>query len=155
MKHETWLKVAEVIAKNESKCISRKVCAIIVKDNRLVSTGHNGTPAGQPNCCDVNKNLLDENGQLSSAESKAQHHEWSNIHEIHAEINAIMYSSFDQRNDATLYTTLFPCKDCAKAIAGSGIKKVVYRDFYERTPQESLTILQEAGIEILQLNEDR
>lgn len=153
MKHKTWLSVAKVIAENESKCISKKVCAIIVKDDRLVSTGHNGTAKGQPNCCDVNAHLLDSNGCLSSEDSKNNHHHWSNIHEIHAEINAIMYSSHEQRNGATLYCTLFPCFNCAKAIAGSGIKKVVYSTFYERTPKESIEVLENAGIEILHIPE--
>ena len=35
-----------------STCIRRKVGAIIVKDDRILSTGYNGAPSGLPNCCD-------------------------------------------------------------------------------------------------------
>ena len=91
MKHETWMSVAHVIAKGESKCISKQVCAIIVKDDRLKSTGHNGTPKGQPNCCDVNAHLLDADGNYTSGTAADEHHKWSKQNEIHAEINAIMY----------------------------------------------------------------
>ena len=149
MKDSTWMKLANVIAEEESKCISRKVAALIVNNDRLVSTGHNGTPSKQPNCCDVNAHLLDANGCFISTKESEEHHAWSNTHEIHAEINAIMYCSPEQRVGAVLYTTLFPCCHCAKAIAGSGITKVVYGELYPRTPQESFLILQNAGIEIV------
>lgn len=53
----------------ESKCVSFKVGAIIVKDNRIVSMGYNGTPQGFHNCCDV----FDKNDF-----KREDHHGWSN-----------------------------------------------------------------------------
>lgn len=151
MKHETWMNVAHVIAKGESKCISKQVCAIIVKNDRLKSTGHNGTPKGQPNCCDVNTHLLNEDGVYIRDKATDEHFLWSKQNEIHAEINAIMYASPEERNGATLYTTLEPCEDCAKAIAGSGITTVIYAEEYTRTPQAARDILQRANITVIKL----
>lgn len=152
MKHSTWMSVARTIAENESKCIAWKVCAIIVKDDRLRSTGHNGTPSKQPNCCDVNAHLV-QGIKAGNVEAKEAHHHWAKRHEIHAEINAIMYSSPEDRVGATLYCTLQPCEDCAKAIAGSGIKRVIYDQEYHRTPVEDVEILKDAGIEVFKLSD--
>ncbi|AXC36895.1 deaminase [Escherichia coli] len=147
MKHTTWLKIAEVVAE-ESKCISQKVGCVIVKNNRVLSTGYNGTPSKQPNCCDVNQHLVND-GRFQdwvSDEAKHEHHEWSNIHEIHAEMNALLYSSPTERQGATLYTTLQPCYTCSKLIAGSGISRVIYLKNYPRTPPEAIKVLEDAGI---------
>lgn len=153
MKHTTWMNVAKTIAASESKCLSRQVCAIIVKDGRLQSTGHNGTPPKQPNCCDVNAHLVDTNGIFVNQEARDKHHHWSLENEIHAEINALLYASPEERNGATLYTTLEPCKDCAKAIAGSGITTVIYNEEYPRTPQAARDILLRANIAVYKLDE--
>lgn len=155
MKHKTWMGIAKLIADNESKCISHKVGAVIVKDDRIVSTGYNGTPTKQPNCCDVNKHLV-HNGEFQnyiSDEAKIEHHEWSVKNELHAEHNAIMFASPEDRKGSTLYCTLQPCQQCSVLIAGSGIKKVIYEKEYPRTPEESIMVLHRAGIEVYKLSE--
>jgi dCMP deaminase len=153
MKDSTWIELAKLIADKESKCVSRKVCAIIVKDDRLKSTGHNGTSAKQPNCCDVNKHLLDSSGNFISDEHHKYHQDWSKIHEIHAEINALMFCSPEDRVNATMYCTLQPCPDCAKAISNSGITKLVYVEEYPRSSPESNTILRRANINVVHYKE--
>lgn len=146
MKHSSWLKIAKIIATEESKCISRQVGAVIVKNDKLVGHGYNGTPAGQPNCCDVWNNARNSDGTWFSEELHQQHHEWSKTNEIHAEMNAIMHCSQEDRVGATLYCTLQPCAECSKNIAGSGIKEVVFAEKYHRTKDESVDILKKAGI---------
>ena len=151
MKDTTWMGIASLIAKEESKCVSRKVAAIIVQDDRLRSTGHNGTPSKQPNCCDVNKHLLNSTGTFISEEHHKEHQEWSKIHEVHAEINALMYCKPEDRIGATMYCTLQPCPDCAKAISNSGIVRLVYLEEYPRSAPESNNILKSAGITVQKL----
>ena len=57
MLSQTYMQIAYLIAKN-SKCVSWKVGALIEKDGRIISTGFNGTPAGQVNCsCHAHKRL--------------------------------------------------------------------------------------------------
>lgn len=149
MKHTTWLKIADVVAE-ESKCISQHVGAVIVNNDRIVSTGYNGTPMNQPNCCDVNEHLV-HSGKFQhwvSDEAKVEHHDWSMLHEIHAEMNAILYSTPTDRLGATLYCTLQPCYTCSLLIAGSGITRVIYERNYPRTPPEAEKVLRAANVEI-------
>lgn len=117
----TYMKVALCIG-SESKCISKQVGAVFVRDNRILSTGYNGTPSGEPNCCEVNP---------------LNHHEWSKEHEVHAEINAILNAAKDGISlaNSDLYTTLLPCADCAKALKQLGVNTVYYLEEYSHTPQ--------------------
>lgn len=140
MKHKTWMQIAKTIAENESSCISHKVGCVIVKDGHIVSTGYNGTPAGQPNCSCVNSHLV-HNGEFQNwkdEEAKHQHHLWSQKHEIHAEMNAIIYADAEKFKGATLYCTLQPCNICSTLIAGVGIKRVIYLNKYHRTELNSV-----------------
>lgn len=154
MKHSTWMKIAYDVA-DESKCISHHVGAVIVKNDRVVSTGYNGTPSKQPNCCDVNSHLVHDKTlqQWVSDDAKVEHHHWSQLHEIHAEMNALLYCSPLDRVGATLYSTLQPCYTCSLLIAGSGIKRVIYDKEYARTPPEALEVLKKAGILVQTLGE--
>ena len=75
-------------------------------------------------------------------EHRAAHSAWSKVNEIHAELNAILFAARNGSSidGATMYVTLSPCPDCAKAIAQSGIKKLVELKFRNRpsikcTPQ--------------------
>lgn len=147
MKHSTWMKIAQVVA-DESKCISHHVGAVIVKNDRIVSTGYNGTPSKQPNCCDVNKELAPSFQEWTSDDAKVQHHDWSLHHEIHAEMNALLYSSPSDRIGGTLYCTLQPCYTCSLLLAGSGVKRVIYEKAYHRTPEAAEEVLRNAGIEV-------
>lgn len=154
MKHSTWMKIAKVVA-DESKCIAHHVGAVLVKNDRIVSTGYNGTPAKQQNCCDANWHLVhnDELQNWVSEEAKQQHHEWSQLHELHAEHNALLFANPVDRNGATLYCTLQPCYVCSLLIAGSGISRVIYDAEYHRTPQEALDVLKNAGIIVQKLSD--
>lgn len=154
MKHSTWMKIACDVA-DESKCISHHVGAVIVNNDRIVSTGYNGTPPKQPNCCDVNAHLVHDKTlqQWVSDEAKVEHHHWSQLHEIHAEMNALLYSSPKDRIGATLYSTLQPCYTCSLLIAASGITKVIYEKGYPRTPPEATSVLEQAGIEIIKFSD--
>jgi dCMP deaminase len=148
------MKIAYDVA-DESKCISHHVGAVIVNNDRIVSTGYNGTPSKQPNCCDVNTHMV-YNKTLQawvSDEAKAEHHKWSQLHEIHAEMNALLYSAPIDRRGATLYSTLQPCYTCSLLIAGSGITRVIYDKEYPRTPEEAISVLKNAGITVLSLAE--
>lgn len=155
MKDTTWMGIAKLIAQEESKCISRQVGVVIVKNDRIVSTGYNGTPKKQPNCCDVNSHMVHngECGNFVSDEEKHNHHNWSLLHELHAEHNAILYSTPIDRDGAVLYSTLQPCYHCSLLIAGSGIKKVIYLEEYPRTPKEALNVLINAGVQVEHLKE--
>jgi dCMP deaminase len=98
-------------------CSRRKHGAVVVRDRRIVSTGYNGAPSGFPHCLD---------GACPRAESDApQGHAYESCIAIHAEANALLFSSPEERDGAALYSTGAPCFGCAKLIANSGISEVV------------------------------
>lgn len=113
-----------------SHCSRKKVGALIVKDNMIISDGYNGTPGGFPNQCE------DEQGETL----------W---YVLHAEANAILKvaKSTQSAAGATLYLTLSPCKECSKLILQAGIKRVVYINPYK--DQSGVDFLRESDIEIV------
>ncbi len=123
---KAYLRIAREWAKL-SYCDRKKVGAIIVKDNMIISDGYNGTPSGYTNCCE------DEKGET----------QWF---VLHAEANAILKvaKSTQSAEGATLYITLSPCKECSKLIIQSGIKRVVYNAEYKDT--SGVDFLLEYGI---------
>ena len=118
-----FINIAKELA-TASKCVSKQVGAVIVKDGRILSTGYNGTPTGHTNCCDY------WDGKYTK-----EHHEWSKTYEIHAEMNAIIWAAREgiSIKDATIYVTLEPCSECSKNLIASGIRRVVYEKSYEYT----------------------
>lgn len=119
----------------ESNCVSFKVGAVIVKNKRIVSIGYNGTPAGFINCKDVFKDY-----DKSDPIQREKHHIWSKKHEIHAEMNALMFAINEHISieGATLYVTHHPCDECLKNIVQTGIKKIVYKHDYDKRDKDNL-----------------
>lgn len=104
-------------ASTRATCSRRKHGAVVVRDRRIVSTGYNGAPSGHAHC---------DEGACPRAESDApQGHAYESCIAIHAEANALLFSSPPERMGATLYCTGAPCFGCAKLIANSGIAEVV------------------------------
>ena len=126
-----YIKMAKIWAEN-SYCVRRKVGALIVKDQMIISDGYNGTPSGFENICE------DEITGVTKS------------YVLHAEANAItkVAKSANNCNGATLYITASPCIECAKLIIQAGIKRVVYSDSYRL--EEGLRLLDKVGIECIQ-----
>ncbi len=116
-----------------SHCKKKKVGALIVKNRMIISDGYNGTPTGFGNCCE------DQDGKTY----------W---YVLHAEANAILKTagSTHNCNEATLYLTMSPCRDCSKLVYQSGIKRVVYINTYKDTT--GIKFLIEAGVEVLEFD---
>ncbi len=96
-----------------SKDPSTQVGACIVdEDHKVVSIGYNGMPIG----CDDDRMPW---GHGSGLESKY-------LYVCHAEFNAILNIRSASLKGCTIYVSLFPCNECAKAIIQTGIKEVVY-----------------------------
>lgn len=94
-----------------------QVGAVVVKDNRVISFGYNGTPRGWDNNCE----FVDEDGKLSTRKEV-----------IHAEMNAIakLAKSTESGEGAEMFITHAPCMECAKLIFQSGISRVYYKNKY-------------------------
>jgi dCMP deaminase len=111
-----FLNIARETA-TRSNCIRRQHGAVIVRKRRICSTGYNGPPSGHPHC---------DEGACPRAQADTPSG-WGhdNCIAIHAEANAILYSSPAERDGSSIYITGVPCFTCAKLIANSGITEVV------------------------------
>ncbi len=139
---EYFLEIANV-AKKRSTCLRRQVGAVIVRENRILSTGYNGVPTGIKHCDEVG--CLRDKLNIPSGER----------HELcrgsHAEQNAIVNAAnFGiSLKDSTIYINTQPCILCTKMIINAGILRVVYEEGY---PDElSLSMIEESGIELVKM----
>jgi dCMP deaminase len=115
--------------KQHSTCCRLKVGALLVKKNRIISTGYNGVPSGMEHC-DKQFSVIDKNRE----DFMKIHGEFSRLYELHAEQNAIVFAGKNGVNteNSDLYITTAPCSNCAKLIVAAGIKNVYYIDNYDR-----------------------
>lgn len=142
------MQVAETYAKL-STARRLQVGAIVVKDDRIISIGYNGMPAGWDNNCEeeVVVAVVDGVPQREIKELKTR------PEVLHAEANAIakVARSPESAEDAVLFVTHSPCIECAKLIYQSGIRQVFYRDNYRNTA--GTDFLKQAGVIVNQLEE--
>ena len=124
-----------------SKDPNTQVGACIVNaQKRVVGLGYNGFPQG----CDDDTFPWDRDGDFLDTKYP---------YVVHAELNAIL-NSIQDLEGCTIYVSLFPCNECAKAIIQSGIKCVVYEsDKYSGTQANiaSKKMFRDAGVELVQL----
>jgi dCMP deaminase len=112
-----------------------QVGAIIVRDDRIVSLGYNGTPAGWDNNCEFEQ----PDGSLKTKPEV-----------LHAEMNALMKlaRSHESGNGADLFITHSPCMECAKGIYQAGINRVYYGRQYRS--REGIDFLKQCLIEVIE-----
>ncbi len=125
-----------VIAASRSTCNRAHVGAVLVKDNRVLATGYNGSVHGQPHCEDVGC-LQDEPGGPCRRT-------------IHAEANAVAWAARHgiSIEGCTAYLSHYtPCLSCAYLLAQVGCKRIVYRNLYH--DERALQVLRECGIELV------
>ena len=129
-KHEYYIGIAEAVAKR-STCLRRQYGAVIVKDDRIISTGYNGSARGLENCCDK--------GVCWREEHDIPHgQQYEKCQAVHAEANAIINANPTDMIGATLYLAGFengrpmsfpePCEMCSRLIINAQIGKVVTRE---------------------------
>lgn len=111
---------------------------IVSKENKILSMGYNGLPIG---CSDDDFPWEREGDELNT----------KYLYTTHSELNAILNYRGGSLDGATLYVSLFPCNECAKAIIQAGIKQIVYDcDKYADTPSvlASKRMLKTAGVKL-------
>lgn len=162
-KHRLFIKMAELVAE-QSTCLRLQVGAVLVKDNRVISIGFNGTPTGQLHCEENFRKVYEKEYKdkfptyeefLASRTFYDLHGKWSIENELHAEQNAISFAAKNgiATQGADVYVTWSPCVHCAKVIVSAGIKKVFYKNTYDRS-QEGIFFLEKNGIECRRLTDD-
>ena len=116
------------------------VGAIIVKDDRIISIGYNGMPAGWDNDCE---DVIQHSDDTTSLKTKPE--------VLHAETNAIakLAKSTESGLNASMFITHAPCLDCAKLIYQSGIDAVFYRDAYRS--EDGIRFLKQSKVNVEQI----
>lgn len=130
-----FLRIAQVVGER-STCERAHVGCVLVVDKRILTTGYNGSPAGQEHCDDIGHLLID--GHC--------------VRTIHAETNAIIQAALHgvSTKGAACYVTHYPCLNCTKALINAGITRLVYNAAYNIDPI-ARGFFQAAGVEEVQV----
>ncbi len=131
-RHDFYMRLA-VVVESGAKCLGSRVGAVIVRDNRVLGSGYNGTPAGYPNC------TVEERGcrrcaiHLEDPEARLSGKLYDICLCVHAEQNAMLTAArFGTAIDGSfLYTTVQPCFNCLKEIMQTRIRGVLFRRDWE------------------------
>lgn len=132
--HQYFMEITDMVA-SRSTCDRAFVgCVLVNGDHRIVSTGYNGSVAGNPHCIDVGHTMRD--GHC--------------IATIHAEMNALLYCAKEgiPVKGCTAYITHFPCLNCTKALIQAGIGAIYYRYAY-RVDDYALELLKNNHVEVV------
>lgn len=129
--NEYFMEITQLVAERSTCDRAYVGCVLVNKDNRIVSTGYNGTASGNPHCIDVGHRMRD--GHC--------------IATIHAEINALLYCAKEgiAVKGAKCYVTHFPCLNCTKALIQAGITSIYYHEAY-RVDDYCLELLEKNNI---------
>ena len=124
----------------------RHVGAVVVKDDRVISMGYNGMPAGWDNNCEDEIILEEDEKFVKTLKTKPE--------VLHAESNAIakLARSTESGLGADLFVTTAPCLDCAKLIFQSGISRVWYSDAYR--DDSGVRFLEASGVKVVKTSND-
>ncbi|MBQ3415370.1 MAG: dCMP deaminase family protein [Clostridia bacterium] len=132
-----------------SKDPKSQVGACIVNDEkRIISVGYNGLTSGMNDDDFPWNSIGEETNCLFTTKNP-----WV----VHSELNAILNSHGTDLKGTTMYITLFPCNECAKAIIQVGIKKVIYLRMYDHQELVEITksMFEKAGIECVPYNNEK
>lgn len=140
-----------------------QVGAVIVKDDRVISMGYNGMPAGWENDCeykvydlarDFNGNyFLDSEKEYPLEDERGRYKLKTRPEVLHAESNAVskLAKSNDSGDGADIFVTHAPCIECAKLIYQSGIRRVYFNENYR--DDSGIKFLKQSGVEVVKHDE--
>ena len=111
---EYFMGIAELSAKRSKDPTTQVGACIVGSNNHILSLGYNGMPVG-----------CNDDDMPWSRDGKALNTKYPFV--CHAELNAILNNDGNNLRGARIYTTLFPCNECAKAIIQCGIKSIIYK----------------------------
>jgi dCMP deaminase len=157
-----------VRASEESQCAAKKVGCLLVWDNTILAVGINGTFPHTENCNSLFKKMdgvwfknvaskfdrmHDINTKWEACSDQEEHHKWSLIHEVHAEMNAIAnaHKNGVSLENATAYVTHSPCFNCAKELFVHGIERIVFINSYDDI-EDIKELLKDHNVELIDYN---
>jgi dCMP deaminase len=120
------------VTSTRSTCSSRPVGCVITRDNRIIVTGYNGAPPGEPHCTDQSKDGLLYCARRANKVPDTLKHNF--CHSLHAEENALALADrlgiAELLKGGTIYITLSPCEKCIRNLRAHGIVRVYYELAY-------------------------
>lgn len=130
--HEYFMLAAKLVSVR-STCNSRKIGAVIVKNNRILSTGYNGAVHGGPHCIDQGPDFC-----LRRSIGAHDADKYNYCISSHAEVNAIDQAArFGiSLEGSVLYCTLEPCNWCFKQLIQAGIREIYFEEAYDSKNKE-------------------
>lgn len=144
---EIFMKMTLLI-RERSTCIVRKTGAVLVKNNKVLAVGYNGSPAGTKHC--TNHGIC----KRREAGLKAGEYKDELCRAVHAEENVLLQAAkFGVSTDgSTVYCYYFPCTMCSKSMINAGIKEIVFAEDYPNELAKEL--LQEADVKVRRFKVD-
>ena len=130
-----FMKIAYAVSER-STCDRALVGCVLVLEKRILTTGFNGSPAGQGHCDEIGHLMVEDHC----------------VRTIHAETNAIIQAALHgiSTRGATCYVTHLPCINCTKVLINAGISRIVYNIAY-RSDENAANFLKAANIDLGQL----
>jgi dCMP deaminase len=127
-RHDFYMRLAMVV-ESGAKCLGSHVGAVVVRDNRVLGSGYNGTPAGYPNCTEAEHGCRRCAMRVEAPDAGLTGRLYDICLCVHAEQNAMLTAArFGTALDgAILYTTLQPCFNCLKELMQVRIRGVIFR----------------------------
>lgn len=134
---EYFMNIAKIVSERSTCDRAYVGCVLVNKDNRIVSTGYNGSISGNPQCDEIGHTM----------------HDGHCIATIHAEMNALLYCAKEgiPVKNSVCYVTHFPCLNCTKALIQAGISKIYYENGY-RIDEYAVKLLDRNNIEYIQIH---
>jgi dCMP deaminase len=129
---EYFMAMVKIVA-SRGTCDRLYAGSVLVKENRIIATGYNGSPAGLPHCIDAG-HLLEEGHCVRT---------------IHGEHNALLQAARQggtSTHGSTMYTKYSPCVHCAKYIISCGVRRIVVGKIYRNA--QAIDMLKEAGVAV-------
>ncbi|KAG4305794.1 hypothetical protein PORY_000704 [Pneumocystis oryctolagi] len=141
---DTYFMHLASLAALRSNCMKRRVGCVLVRNQRVISTGYNGTPRGFVNC--------NQGGCKRCNEGQGNGHNLESCLCLHAEENALLEAGKERiANDSVLYCNTCPCLTCSVKITQLGVREVVYSQSYSMDHKTS-EILSKYGVVLRQHN---
>jgi len=153
-----YMRLARLVGE-KSKCLSRKIGSVLVKDNSILSTGYNRPARGIPP-----SSYRDDSGKYKSViqslvcpRQRMGYGSGQGIEycaAVHSEVNTVVQAARNgvSTKDSTLYCWCgVPCPNCSKELINAGVKRIVctgYNDYFNGNGINSLDMLRQAGVEV-------
>ncbi len=131
-----FMNIALEVAKR-STCNRIQVGALLVKDHSIIAFGYNGSAAGDKHCSDVGCEIGESGCQRT----------------IHSELNALLHCAKHgiSTAGAVCYTTHYTCYECAKQLTQAGVRRVVYREVFNRKDPRAEQLYADLNMAVEQL----